>query len=75
MVSCGGLWRVVVSCGELWYARINGGALAAAYVLKKNEMAGDGHIPPRRLDFGNQPLYSDPLGSRTVSLNNDDVIF
>ena len=26
------------------------GALAAAYVLKKNEMAGDGHIPPRRLD-------------------------
>ena len=26
------------------------GALAAAYVLKKNETTGDGHIPPRRLD-------------------------
>lgn len=26
------------------------GALAAAYVLKKNEMLGNGQIPPRRLD-------------------------
>ena len=26
------------------------GAMAAAYVPKKNEMAGDGHIPPKRLD-------------------------
>ena len=26
------------------------GALAAAHVLKKNEMAGDGHIPPKMLD-------------------------
>ena len=25
-------------------------ALAAAYVLKKNEMTGDGHIPPKMLD-------------------------
>ena len=26
------------------------GVLAAAYVLKKSEMAGDGHIPPKMLD-------------------------
>ena len=26
------------------------GVLAAAYVLKKSEMAGDGHIPPKILD-------------------------
>ena len=35
-----------VACSSL----VAVGALAAAYVLKKNEMAGDGHIPPRRLD-------------------------
>jgi hypothetical protein len=36
----------IVACNSL----VAAGALAAAYVLKKNEMAGDGHIPPRRLD-------------------------
>ena len=36
----------IVACNSL----VAAGALAAAYVMKKNEMAGGGHIPPRRLD-------------------------
>jgi hypothetical protein len=36
----------IVACNSL----VAAGALAAAYVLKMNEMDGDGQIPPRRLD-------------------------
>jgi hypothetical protein len=36
----------IVACNSL----VAAGALAAAYVLKMNEMVGDGQIPPRRLD-------------------------